>query len=1157
MNSSDPFVDSINENRVITANGTAAISTEIKYAGAASLSLGPAELEPISYLSTPHNSDFDLSGDFTIDFYIYPTAIPSAGFAYIFITSQSTDGFFITWDQYDNDTINIGQVGTADILTSIDLAPINEWTRVTITRELDLIKIFINSVLSSSVENSTNFTSDSSNEARFGEGENVGAGAGFIGYIDEFKLINGTAVNPTPPPPPTPSITPTITKTKTPTPTVTKTPTPSFTPMTIDICQSGPIINLGSGRSTGYYNYVGSGCITNRVINLSGSTGGATLISSGSGPLIFTSNVVSSGIGNKAFTIDGTNTGRNRINRLRDPSPGGGANGRVRLVKDGSGSWEITGASGNYSGGTTILQGKLIVGGANVSGVANGPLGIGSVSLGSSSPNLVNTKAAILLEEGVTFNRTLNINHYRDTSQEVVLSTDADGRTYRTNQSPYQEVIIGGANTSGTCAFGSSWNIIPNHSGNISDITFQQATGGTLNLGGTIGFFPFFGGGIGTNTKVNTNFYFGTPDNSGTISVGSILERNSTSVTNVIIDYGNVIFNSNCNIHRGITYIRNGTFILKVVARLGSQSCGVFGSNDVGAGRILLGDNSDPGTSIVNGYMGKPKQRTGAGTGEVIFAIASGGYLGIHGDSLYYQVIVPQLYNQDNQRVIFESRADTQTGTFTVQAGRDISIRAQTNTTLKWNTGFLNEGAGYPFYTTYNIIIGESGYLGTVEYNGGFTLGSIIIRDGLCRTANHNLFVNEIFVPFDVNNLEDGEIVAIEQPVVIDGTFAELNYNGHFVDESNTGSLNRSLNLIKGTLSGAGIINCPHAISIGSGATLRPGNYANWNWYSTSTATGLSQIYSSGLYLNSGGKLRVDIINSIGSLAGGTDYNQAVVPNSGVFINSTESEPFVIEINCPNTMDDNSFIIISNSGTLDNFDSNKFNIVNNNPLVSGTFSLTSSESDIILNYIAPIETQNLFQLHFDELNINNNYDDTGKYSLQLIPSGSTSLDIVEKVVGSGSVNFNGGYLNSSSGNLINLGQSKFTVDFWIRPDSVGNHTRGIIDLDTNYYSNRFAIVVRPNGIIGIDNNTSLISANSGLTANEWHHVAIVRENSYNNKTVIYLNGIPDSTGTVSTNFLQSQINIGRTWAGENFVGNLDEFRIIKEVMYTGVFVPPS
>ncbi|NDB58022.1 LamG domain-containing protein, partial [bacterium] len=191
----------MNNNRSITTNGTATLSNLIKISGSGSLSLDGG-----GYLSTAHTSDLDLSGDFTIDLWVRPTSAPPAGFGYLFITSQATDGLFVTWNQFANQALNIGQVSTRDILqSSNNSVPLDQWTNITIIRDTGLLQIFINGVLDASTAESFDFTSANTNELRIGDGENAGAGAGFIGYIDEFKLIKNVILQPGPTPTPTPT----------------------------------------------------------------------------------------------------------------------------------------------------------------------------------------------------------------------------------------------------------------------------------------------------------------------------------------------------------------------------------------------------------------------------------------------------------------------------------------------------------------------------------------------------------------------------------------------------------------------------------------------------------------------------------------------------------------------------------------------------------------------------------------------------------------------------------------------------------------------------------------------------------------------------------------------------------------------------------------
>jgi hypothetical protein len=190
MNSS-PFVDSIDTERTISSNSIAILDTTNKQVGAGSLSV-----DQNGYLYTTDTADIDLTGDFTIDFWMYPSGIPSVGYGIVMTTSLNTtaNGIFISWDQISSESINVGVAATSDIVnTSTGTAPIDTWSHIVITRSGTAIKIFVNDIQQASGTSSYAFQCPQLN---IGEGDNVGAGAGFIGNIDEFKIISGSAIEP-------------------------------------------------------------------------------------------------------------------------------------------------------------------------------------------------------------------------------------------------------------------------------------------------------------------------------------------------------------------------------------------------------------------------------------------------------------------------------------------------------------------------------------------------------------------------------------------------------------------------------------------------------------------------------------------------------------------------------------------------------------------------------------------------------------------------------------------------------------------------------------------------------------------------------------------------------------------------------------------------
>ena len=115
-------------------------------------------------------------------------------------------------------------------------------------------------------------------------------------------------------------------------------------------------LSLGGSTTTGTLKYTGPGEMTDRMINLAGTTGGATLDQSGlSGIVTFSSNVMVTGEGAKTLTLQGSTAGRGVMSGAITNS----SNGATGLTKAGTGTWTLTGNS-RYSGMTQVAAGSLI-----------------------------------------------------------------------------------------------------------------------------------------------------------------------------------------------------------------------------------------------------------------------------------------------------------------------------------------------------------------------------------------------------------------------------------------------------------------------------------------------------------------------------------------------------------------------------------------------------------------------------------------------------------------------------------------------------------------------------------------------------------------------------------------------------------------------------
>lgn len=136
-------------------------------------------------------------------------------------------------------------------------------------------------------------------------------------------------------------------------------------------------VRLGQLTSTGTLRYTGStSVVTNRGIDMTGTTGGATLDASGTGAVTYGSFRVT-GVGAKTLTLTGTSSALNTISAIVPDS----SSGSTSLVKSDTGTWKLSGAN-TYSGGTTISGGTLLLFGASaklgsgVVTVSNGTLGL-------------------------------------------------------------------------------------------------------------------------------------------------------------------------------------------------------------------------------------------------------------------------------------------------------------------------------------------------------------------------------------------------------------------------------------------------------------------------------------------------------------------------------------------------------------------------------------------------------------------------------------------------------------------------------------------------------------------------------------------------------------------------------------------------------------
>ena len=239
-------------------------------------------------------------------------------------------------------------------------------------------------------------------------------------------------------------------------------------------------IDVGSTTAAGTLLYTGTGEITDRVVNLAGTTGGATLDQSGSGLLKFTSALTATGSGAKTLTLQGSTAGTGEIAGAIVNYTAAGGPLATAVTKAGTSTWTLSGANA-YTGATTVSAGTLQIGSGGTTG-----------GLSSSS--------AISVASGATlaFNRSDNFggdfaNAISGSGGITLLSGSLTFANAKTYSGP--TTVAGGVLALGSAgSFANSSTIIVGNAGSsgaVLDLTakssaFSIGAGQLLGGGGTV-----------------------------------------------------------------------------------------------------------------------------------------------------------------------------------------------------------------------------------------------------------------------------------------------------------------------------------------------------------------------------------------------------------------------------------------------------------------------------------------------------------------------------------------------------------------------------------------------------------------------------------------------------------------------------------------------
>jgi autotransporter-associated beta strand protein len=233
------------------------------------------------------------------------------------------------------------------------------------------------------------------------------------------------------------------------------------------------------------------------------------------------------------LTLTGTSTADNSVAAMANPASGF----EKSIKKTGTGRWRLTAAS-TYTGLTEILSGTMIVAtnapldGNGAFGYSlNGGLGGGSspiVVLGSTTQLTATAPAVMLLDNGAQVGRIISIPEIAE-----------DAGT--------QQVVVGGANISGTTRFQSVMTFFLNR-----DLTVQAASGGTVEFAN-----GWLGGSYGNAGPVESDFTFGSSGNTGTVLLSGNLATNGAAR----VEYGTLRVTGSIVAVSGVTVAGSGAVL--------------------------------------------------------------------------------------------------------------------------------------------------------------------------------------------------------------------------------------------------------------------------------------------------------------------------------------------------------------------------------------------------------------------------------------------------------------------------------------------------------------------------------------------------------------------------------------------------------------------
>ena len=344
-------------------------------------------------------------------------------------------------------------------------------------------------------------------------------------------------------------------------------------------------------------------------------------------------------------------------------------------------------------------------------------------------------------------------------------------------------------------------------------------------------------------------------------------------------------------------------------------------------------------------------------------------------------------------------------------------------------------------------------------------------------------------------------------------------------------------------------------------------DYVFWSGTATGSNSGLNFWISNGnlLYIDNG----VTGTTGYGSVTGNQWIHVALIRDGGnsyLYVNGVCANPSTPVTQAIGT---GGIGLIGCAGvtTQGNFDGyiSNFRIIKGQALVTGGANFTPPTGPVNATQVgwngsttALTGTCSLL-LNYTNAGI---YDATSKNDLETLDNtvNGVRISTAQSKFGGSSIYFDGtgtDYLWIQADQPIQrFGTAPFTIELWIRLAATGS-ARGLVAKGTS--TTGWLVSLNTSNQVVFTYGTSTITSAGTIPASAWRYIAVVREGTGANQTKIYIGGVNDGTGTVSTDFTQTSsmyIGADRT-GGSLFSGYIQDVRITNGYARTVTTIPAT